>query len=112
MSGHTNNPNGREKGSMNKNRQVLHDKARDLGVDTFEILLLFAKGDYAALGYEQHQIKTYGENTSYELTISPELRAKCAEKAMEYLYPKLKSVEISTDDDKGGLTIKLAYPDK
>jgi hypothetical protein len=107
--GHTNNPNGREKGSVNKNRQALFDKARELGVDPFSILLLFAKGDFEALGYKEYQYKTFGENTVEELTISPELRQKSAKDACEYLYPKLKSVEHSVDDEtKKGLT--LAYP--
>lgn len=113
--GHTNNPNGRAVGSKNKNRQALFDKAEELGVDPFEVLLLFAKGDFASLGYEERQFKTYGSGedsyTIDELTISPELRAKCAEKACEYLHPKLKSVEHSVDDEtKKGITLAYAHP--
>ena len=109
--GHTNNPNGRVKGSMNKNRQVLHEKAEELGVDPFVILLLFAKGDFAALGYDKYQFKQIGENTIEELTISPELRQKSAKDACEYLHSKLKSVEHSTDDEtKKALTLAYANP--
>lgn len=109
--GKTNNPNGRAVGSINKNRQALHDKAKELGVDPFEILLLFAKGDHERLGLKEYTYKTFGENTVEELTISPELRQKSAKDACEYLHAKLKSVEHSIDDEtKKGLTLAYANP--
>jgi hypothetical protein len=110
--GHTNNPNGRAKGSTNKNRQVLFDKAKELGVDPFEILLLFAKGDYDSLGYDKYQSKAGPNGEVFEvLTISPELRQKSARDACEYLFPKLKSVEFSTDEEtKKSLTLAYANP--
>lgn len=107
--GQTNNPNGRPKGSVNKKTQELMDKAAELGVNPFEILLLFAKGDYEALGYEKYQFKRFGENVVEELTISPDLRAKCAEKACEYLYSKRKAIEIETDPEKSGIVFNMAY---
>lgn len=107
--GQTNNPNGRPKGSVNKKTQELFDKASELGVDPFHILLLFAKGDHEALGYEKYQFKRFGENVVEELTISPDLRAKCAEKACEYLYSKRRAIDVEVDNDKGGITFQMAY---
>jgi hypothetical protein len=98
--GHTNNPNGRPKGSVNRKTQELFDKCEELDVDPFHVLLLFTKGDWHTLGYKgEYTFKTYGENTVEELTISPELRAKCAEKACEYLYAKKKSVAVDMDEN-------------
>jgi uncharacterized membrane-anchored protein len=109
--GHTNNPNGRPKGSVNRKTQELFDTCDRLGIDPFEGLLLFAKGDYEALGYEKMTMKGTGEYASWELTISPELRAKCLEKACEYLYAKKKSVAVEVDDEtKKGLTLAYANP--
>ena len=70
---------GRPPGSLNKRRQSLHDKAEQLGVDPFEILLLFAKGDWKTLG------EVDGIPTS--------VRADCAAEACAYLYTRLKPTE-------------------
>lgn len=110
--GQTNNPNGRPKGIPNRRTQELFEKAEELGVNPFEILLLFAKGDFNSLGYREYQHKQIGDSVIEELTISPELRQRAAEKACEYLYPKRKAVELSTDDEKGSVIFKLAYPEK
>jgi hypothetical protein len=110
--GTTNNPNGRPRGSLNKKTQELFDKAEELGVNPFEVLLLFAKGDFAALGYDKYQFKQVGEHAIEELTISPETRLRAAEKACEYLYPKRRAVEFEGDKEGGGIVFKLAYPDK
>lgn len=107
---------GRPRGSLNARTQDLFDIAQRLDCNPFEILIHFAKGDYEALGYSQYQTKTSKDGTTFdELTISPDARLKAAEKACEYLYPKRKAVEISTEDDEGrssGIVFKLAYADK
>lgn len=87
---------GRTKGTPNKPTLKLIDRAEKLKVDPFEILLLFAKGDWAALGYDTGVIikeSANGESTFMEYTISPELRAQCAEKACQYIHPKRKAIE-------------------
>lgn len=92
--GHTNNPHGRPKGSLNSRTQDLFDIAQRNNCNPFEVLIWFAKGDFEALGYEHHQIKVTKDGTTVtELTISPELRQKSAKDACEYLFPKRKAVE-------------------
>ena len=92
---------GRKKGTPNKNRQVLLDKAKELGVDPFQILLLFAKGDWKALGYDSAETVTAITKDGQKIfadRISPELRQKSAKDASEYLYPKRKAVELTGED--------------
>jgi hypothetical protein len=91
---------GRPQGSPNKRTEELFYLAEKHDCNPFEILILFAKGDHEALGYEKHQTKTTKDGgTVLELTISPELRQKSARDAAEYLYPKRKAVEHSLDKD-------------
>lgn len=86
---------GRPKGSVNRRTLEAIETAERLECDPFEVLLLFAKGDWKALGYDNECY--FSENaegaTKLGYTIPPELRARCAEKAVEYLLPKRKSVE-------------------
>lgn len=110
--GHTNNPNGRPKGTPNKSTQEAKDIAERLGCKPFEVLCLFAMGDFAALGYKEYTIKVIGENAVDELTISPELRQKSARDACKYLHPELKSVEISPGEGSAAVVFQVAYPDK
>jgi hypothetical protein len=88
---------GRKKGTPNKKTADLVDKANELGVDPFEILLLFAKGDWKTLKYpaETFRKESAGGVVNIEYYIAPELRANCASRACEYLHPKRKAVEHS-----------------
>ncbi len=98
---------GRPKGRKNNSTLEADELARKLGVDPFEILLLMAKGDYKALGY-QSEMQTISVNESgsvEDFTIPVAVRAKCAAQATEFLRPKLKAVDISGD----GLKDALAY---
>lgn len=72
---------GRRKGSPNKKTLALMEKAQALGIDPFEILLLFAKGDCVALGYPPG-------------SIDPVSRLKAASDACQYLYPKRKAIQL------------------
>lgn len=86
---------GRTKGTPNKSTREIQELAEKLECNPFEILLHFAKGDFEALGYEEHQTKAIaGGGMTEELTISPELRAQSAERACQYLYPKRKAIEM------------------
>lgn len=91
---------GRKKGTPNKDKQTLRDKARQLGVDPFEILLLFASGDWERLGYEEKTRTQFSKDgASYEVDqISPELRKSSAADACSYIHPKLKAIEHSEKD--------------
>lgn len=86
---------GRQKGTPNKSKLPLLEKAKALGIDPFEVLLLFAKGDWKGLGYSNEfivNISKFGETIRH--TIEPSIRAKAASEAAGYMYPKLKSIEI------------------
>lgn len=89
---------GRVKGTPNKATSTLEEKCRDFGVNPFEILLQFTKGDWKALGYESpSRISGYSPSGDpfFEDIIKPELRAKCAKDACEYIYSKKRAVEHS-----------------
>ena len=95
-----NKTGGRQKGTPNKKTEELMDISKRLKVNPFEILLLFAKGDWKALGYKSEKVtKYFGENKSEEYVISPELRSQSAGKAVEYLYPKRKATEMTLNAD-------------
>lgn len=92
---------GRAKGTPNRSTIELQKKAHELGVDPFEILCLFAKGDWQTLGYKSEVFVTIdGEkSSSYRLTIDPAVRAKCASEIASYLFPKRKAIEHSSDPE-------------
>lgn len=92
---------GRQKGTPNKTKTPLKERADALGVDPFEVLLLFAKGDWKALGYESEKRRIYSKDiVNEEHYIQPAIRAKAAAEACQYIYPKLKAIEHSGDPDK------------
>lgn len=88
---------GRKKGSPNKNTLPLAERASALGVDPFEILLLFAKGDWEALGYEyEFETKIGAGGAAVESRIiNTDHRIAAAKAVCEYLHPKRKAVEHS-----------------
>jgi hypothetical protein len=91
---------GRKKGTPNKNTLPLEQKAQKLGIEPFEVLLLFAKGDVVGLGYSD-LIPDYP--TIGNMVITPDQRLRAAIAACQYLYPKKKATEIVEDAiaDKG-----------
>lgn len=90
---------GRTKGTPNKTTQDLHEIAERLECNPFEVLLHYAKGDFKALGYEEHQsMVTKSGEVVMVLTITPELRQKSAKDACEYLFPKRKAIEHTGKD--------------
>lgn len=90
---------GRKKGVANKDTLPLKEKAKQLGIDPFEILLLFAKGDWESLGYPSASFVKEGSTfVNEELYIKPEVRAKAAAEACQYIHPKLKAIEHSGKD--------------
>jgi len=97
---------GRIAGTPNKRNQHIADLAEELDCDPARILMFFAKGDYASLGYEEFQSRIVGKGDNAllvdELTISPELRKASASDLMPYLHGKRKPVD-STGDDSSDL---------
>lgn len=91
---------GRVAGTANKKTIEVQEIAKNLGVNPFEILLYFAKGDWKKLGYASNTTTRYsvaGEPYEEDI-ISPELRSSSASKACEYLYPKRKAIEQTISD--------------
>jgi hypothetical protein len=65
-----------------------------LGVDPFEILLLFAKGDWKGLGYKSETVVKYSHGNPYKTdVITADHRLKAASEASQYLHPKRKAIE-------------------
>jgi len=102
---------GRKKGTPNKSSVPAEAMAKELGIDPFKILLLFANGDWEALGYEgKKRIVGYSNkgDAIEDYTISPDLRAKAASDASQYILPKRKAIEHSGPDGESlnlGVTI-------
>lgn len=92
---------GRAKGTPNKNSIPLKEKAEELGVDPFEILLLFAKEDWKRLGYDA-RTKVSFTNAGIEFEeyiIKPEMRMKAAAEACQYIHAKRKAIETTIDQE-------------
>ena len=90
---------GKKKGSVNKATQSLQDRARELGINPFEIQLFIAAGKWKELGYTK---ETKTEYTQFGVPVEVErfpieLRQKAAKDVSPYLYPQLKSVEHKGD---------------
>lgn len=86
---------GRPQGAVSHRKRELDSICEKHNCDPFEVLIMFAKGDWKGLGYDNevyHKEGAAGE-TSLGYVISPELRAQCAKEACQYIQPKLKSVE-------------------
>jgi hypothetical protein len=103
---------GRSKGTPNKKTLKAQDLAERLGVDPLEILLLFAKGDWKALGYNKGTYtRMFGDGGSIEVeVIDPDLRAKAAIAAVKHLYPSLKAIEITDNEGKPLPKIIVSIP--
>jgi hypothetical protein len=93
---------GRKKGSLNYKTQSLIDRANHLGCDPFEVLVLFAKGDWKALGYDSgfYVLEKPDGSTKIGFVITPETRMQAAKEATKYLYSQRKAVEVTGEDGK------------
>jgi hypothetical protein len=93
---------GRQKGTPNKKTQDLLNKAEELGVDPFEILLFYAKRDWEALGFESPEIEKAGKDGQvfYEDRITAKMQMDAASEACQYLFPKRKAVEHDIKGDQ------------
>lgn len=108
--GHKLSP-GRKKGVKNKSVVPLQEKVKELGIDPFEILLLFAAGEWKKLNYKNEISIKYngkGEVIGEDYIIDPSVRARAASEACQYIYPKLKAIEHSgtmKNEDEVKLTL-------
>lgn len=85
----------RTKGSRDRKMIDAQAKAEELGIDPFEILLLYAAGKWKELGYESQTktIKTKSGSTYESDIIGPELRMNAARDATNYIFAKKKAIE-------------------
>lgn len=88
----------RTKGSINKKLENLADTAERIGVDIFEVLCLFAKGDHKALGLKD--------------PLTPDTRLHAVKEAAKYLYSQRRAVELSNSEDTGFKVIIEDYQGK
>lgn len=77
------------KGAKSKFNQDVEATAKRLKIDIFEVILLYAKGDWK-------ELDLFNQNS-----ISPEMQLQAAIQAAKYLYPQKRSVEISNKEDQG-----------
>lgn len=108
---------GRKKGTPNKRTASLLEKAEELGVDPFQILLHVASGNWKALGYEEANfVVSYTEdgNAIERERITLQDRAKAAKDVCEYLHPKRKALEHSLGEgsEQGFKVVVVDYLDK
>lgn len=103
---------GRKSGTPNKKTKELHEISARLGVDPFEVLLLFAAGDWKALGYDAESApSSYSEQgTVYKYTIDPSVRARSAAEACQYMHAKRKAIELTDDDGNSLVRVVIGLP--
>lgn len=90
---------GREKGTPNKRTFDARALAEKKGVDPLEILLDIAGNNWPELGYETCFITKVNMGIEYEESvITMENRLNAAKEAAKYIYPQLKSTEITGKD--------------
>lgn len=99
---------GRPLGSPNKRTLELQDIAERLDFNPIEMLILFAKGDWAALGYENECYfkETPVGEVKLNYVISPEMRLAALKEVSPYLYAKLKEQVEEEPRDVRGLSIE------
>lgn len=101
---------GRQKGTPNRATQDLINKARELDVDPFEVLLLYVKRDWKALGFSSPtETKVLKDGGTIEIErITSDMQIECAREVCQYLYPKRKAIEFSNEGgDSEGFKIVI-----
>jgi hypothetical protein len=95
------NPNGRPKGSKTRERFDVAAILKAHNCNPVEILMLIAKGDMETLELTHDQKKYF----------SVRLRMEAAAELLQYVAPKLKSVEL-TSDSEAPVLFNINYPAK
>lgn len=103
---------GRAKGTPNKKTQDLQAMAEKLGCNPFEILLRFAMRDWKGLKFEtETKLKIALNGMPVEVPhITPEMQLDAAEKASQFLYPKRKAIDLSTDEGESPISVTVVMP--
>lgn len=92
---------GRQKGTPNKDPLGLEERAKQLGVDVFEVLVYFVSGNFEKLGYDSsiYHIEKPDGSIKMGYVITPEMRLRASVELMKYIYPQKKAVELSTGNE-------------
>lgn len=86
---------GRKKGTPNRKTQELLAKCEASGVDPFDVLLLICKG------IEEMIVKDdKGKEKRISIPVKTENRLAAAKELCQYLYPKRKAIELTSEEDK------------
>lgn len=90
---------GKPKGTKSYRTKEIEEITQRLKVNPFEILCLFAKGDWKRLGYDNECWFSEGAEgqTKMGYTITPDMRLIAAKEATKYLYAAKKSVEVTAN---------------
>lgn len=93
---------GSRKGIPNLRTIDLLEKAKELNVDAFELLLNVVAKDWKALGYDSPTTQITTTTRGVTQTIEVDLitlqdRVRAAESICSYLYPKRKAIEHTGD---------------
>lgn len=99
---------GRPKGAINRRSIHVAQLAADLGVDPIEVLLLVCKGDWKSLGYKSGiKTKSAGAGEVYEEDLITLVdRVNAAKEASQYLYSKLKTIEVLKENPHEGMSLE------
>lgn len=101
---------GRQKGTPNKDTTYLMGLLDKNKFDPVEFLIKVANNDWKALGYDQPTYTKQGyQGIEYEENvITMDHRIDAAKSLVGYIYPKRKSVEITSVDANAGV-IMMSY---
>lgn len=90
---------GKPKGTKTKRTKEIEEITERLKVNPFEILCLFAKGDWKKLGYDNEcYFSEHAEGeTKMGYTITPDMRLIAAKEATKYVYAAKRAVDITGD---------------
>lgn len=101
---------GSRKGIPNKDTTYLMELLSKHNFDPAELLILVAKGDYKALGYDRPTYTKQGyqgiEMEEYHITMDHRIDA--SKTLTAHVYPKRKAVEITNTDPNSGV-IMMSY---
>ena len=94
---------GRKRGTPNKDTSEVAKIVDEYEFSPIEVMIGMAAGDVVSLGYMTRDEYDLPDGPAMALKIiPPELRAQCAYKLSELLYPKRKALELS-----GEVTAKM-----
>lgn len=100
---------GRPKGGIGERKRRIEELAKEIGVDPIEILLRVAKADWKGLGYKTETITKYNGDVEWEedrITLTDRIQA--SKEAAQYMYAKLKTIEVIKENANAfdGMTLE------